>query len=63
MFVYRRDNSGRGHPVRASCEWMMYEEQRIYLERFYQTPKTGRIDLYSRVFRRSMHAMIGRSYY
>ena len=62
LFVHRRDNGGRGHPVRASLEWSLLEEQRIYLNRFYIAQKASpRHDLYSKILRRSIRSMFGES--
>ena len=61
LFLHRRDNGGRGHPVRAALEWALLEEQRIYLNRFYLAQKTSpRQDLYSKVLRRSIRSMFGK---
>ena len=61
LFLRRRDNGGRGHPVRASLEWALLEEQRIYLSRFYLAQKSSpRRDLYSKILRRSIRSMFGK---
>ena len=61
LFCRRREDGGKGFPVRASIEWLLYEEMRVFLTRFYQRPNspTRRLDLYSKVFRRSVQNMIG----
>ena len=62
LFCRRQNDGCRGFPIKASCEWLMYEEERIFLGRFFQTGTVNgsgsRPDLYSRVFRRSLVAMI-----
>ena len=61
LFVHRRDNGGRGHPVKASLEWSLLEEQRIYLNRFYLSQKSSpRPDLYSKVLRRSLRTLFSK---
>lgn len=60
LFCHRRNNGGRGHPVRASLEWALLEEQRIYLNRFYLSQRSSpRQDLYSKVLRRSLKTLVG----
>ena len=64
LFLHRRDNGGRGHPVKASLEWAIHEEQRIYLNRFYIAQRSSpKRDLYSKVLRRSLHALFGKFYF
>ena len=61
FFCYRRDNGGRGYPLKASLEWCLLEEQRIFLARFYLNSLNGGANpqLYSNMLRRSMQVLVG----
>ena len=59
LFCRRRDDNCKGMPVRGSIEWLCYEEQRVFLSRFYSPQSVQRVDFYSKVFRRSVKELIG----
>ena len=60
LFCRRRDNNCKGQPIKASIEWLCYEEERIFLSRFYARSRSSqRPDFYSKVFRRSVQELIG----
>ena len=63
FFLYRRDNGGRGYPLKASLEWCLMEEQRIFLSRFYLSSNVGGgagPRLYSNMLRRSVQLLFGK---
>ena len=64
LFVRRTDTGSRGCPVRASFEWLLYEEVRVYLTRFLNNPTSSSSQrptrqLYSNIFRRALKTFIG----
>ena len=64
LFVRRTENGSRGCPVRASFEWLLYEEVRVYLTRFLSnssSPTSQRPNrrLYSNIFRRALKTFTG----
>ena len=65
FFCHRRDNGGRGYPLKASLEWCLLEEHRIYLTRFYLNSNNGRAGprFYANVLRRSVRLLFGESYF
>ena len=63
FFCNRRDNGGRGYPLKASIEWCLLEEQRIFLTRFYLNSNVnGGVGprLYANMLRRSARVLFGR---